>query len=664
MLMSVCFTTFTRRFVIMKLNLSTKLLPTIILSLFASALILTWISGDKIATVLEGMYSNEVDASKISSMSFLDNYIQKLQYETLQIASLNSSKDDIRFRNIDNLKATGEKLIKAHKEIDTLVFVADDGEVLAEVYNDRKIKINTSGKFALKNKSQSGTNSVGTESLYIHSEEPVRKDGLVVGAVIVGSDIFSDNTYANDLNSKLHVETTTFLGDVRYGTTLVNAAGESLRGTQFTNEQIKQQVLVEGKEHKIEMPLGASKYPFVSTYSPIRNIDENIIGMLMIGVSTESRENTLNSMRNMALVVTIITGLLFGLVNVLVVRKILIKPISVLTDLCTRLANLDLSEDAHIESSDELGVLAASTNTFVGQIRGVLSKLQEQSKTIEDASEELAMVTKAIQESTIQTENKVVNTIQNVKEMNQRCASAKTVLEDVATGIMTISSAAEEMTATIGEIANNSSNARTITTEATTEATKTSGIIKDFGDAAQEINAVTDSISNISSQTNILALNATIEAARAGAAGKGFAVVANEIKNLAQETEQATENIHVKVNDIQSSTHVAVENVESVTKVIGNINNMVTSIAAAIEQQSSVTKDISQNIGKISGNIQSTNKTIADVYEITQAVTGDVNNVGQLTEGIVTKNTQIKSSADNLALLSQELKESVDRFKL
>ena len=650
----------------MKLNLNTKLIPIVIFSLVASSSILAIVSINNISETLTHLSWEDLDMTDKSVTSRRGDYLDELHYRSIQLSIDSDVEEAIQSGNIAALKAKAEPMVKdAETRLDTIVFLSADGKVMAEIYNDSKLKIQTSGKNALARKEHYGLASVGTESLYLHSEHPVQIDGKLIGAVIVGSDIFSDNTFSDDIKKLFNSESTFFLGDVRYGTSLINPdTGTSIRGTKMTNERIKQTVLVEGKEIDEESKLPGFKETFLTAYTPLTDMDGKVIGMRMIGNSTAERNATNAKIRNTAVLIAIASVLLFGIINWLVIRNVLIKPIRILTQLCGRLQKLDLSQDANVHSTDELGELAQSTNAFVDKIREVLNKLQEQANTVGAASEELAVVTKTIQESTLQSASKLQNTVSSIEDMNKRSATAKQALEDVSSSIITISSSAEEMTATIGEIANNSSNARTITAEATDEAVKASGMIKHLGEAAQEISTVTESISSISAQTNILALNATIEAARAGAAGKGFAVVANEIKNLAQETESATGNIHGKVSDIQSSTGVAVSNVEAVTKVINDVNSIVTSIAAAIEEQSAVTRDISSSIGNISNNIQASSTTIAGVYDITKRVTEDINTVEKITEGITTGNTQISASATDLARLSHELRTSVEQFKL
>ncbi len=101
---------------------------------------------------------------------------------------------------------------------------------------------------------------------------------------------------------------------------------------------------------------------------------------------------------------------------------------------------------------------------------------------------------------------------------------------------------------------------------------------------------VTETITEISEQTNLLALNATIEAARAGEAGRGFAVVANEIKELAKQTAQATLNIKSQIDDVQRTTSSTVTEINQISDVIRRVNDIVGTIATAVEEQTAATK--------------------------------------------------------------------------
>ena len=118
-------------------------------------------------------------------------------------------------------------------------------------------------------------------------------------------------------------------------------------------------------------------------------------------------------------------------------------------------------------------------------------------------------------------------------------------------------------------------------------------------DAANEIGEVVELIKAIADQTNLLALNATIEAARAGEAGKGFAVVANEVKSLANQTAQATQEISNQINSIQEETRTAVDNIQSISKIIEEINTNSGEIRQAVDEQSRATSEIASNASQV-----------------------------------------------------------------
>jgi methyl-accepting chemotaxis protein len=216
-----------------------------------------------------------------------------------------------------------------------------------------------------------------------------------------------------------------------------------------------------------------------------------------------------------------------------------------------------------------------------------------------------------------------------------------------------VASATEEMTATIGEIAGNSEKARRITEEATRQAARISEQMNHLGQAAQEIGKVTETITEISSQTNLLALNATIEAARAGSAGKGFAVVANEIKELAQQTAAATEDIKSRIAGVQSSTAGGIAEIGKISQVIHEVSDIVAAIAAAIEEQATVTKDIARNIGEATTGVRDANVRVAESSQVTQSIAQEIAGVDQATRTMADGSEQVRASATDLSKLAE-----------
>jgi len=248
--------------------------------------------------------------------------------------------------------------------------------------------------------------------------------------------------------------------------------------------------------------------------------------------------------------------------------------------------------------------------------------------------------------------------------MSANSASVAASVEQAATNLTTVASATEEMTSTIGEIAANSERARGITGEATEQAQRVTISMQALSQAAQGIGKVTETITTISDQTKLLALNATIEAARAGAAGKGFAVVAHEIKELARQTAEATEDIKGKVSGIQSSTTGTLGDLARVSQVIGQVSEIVNSIASAIEEQSTVTKDIARNVSEAATGVKDATQRVAKISTVSQSVAKDIAAVNQATGEIALGSEQVLTNAAELSTLAEELRQTVGRFNL
>ncbi|WP_213772331.1 methyl-accepting chemotaxis protein [Bradyrhizobium sp. dw_78] len=217
---------------------------------------------------------------------------------------------------------------------------------------------------------------------------------------------------------------------------------------------------------------------------------------------------------------------------------------------------------------------------FEAAVRGALEGLQNSASSMQSAAESMSAT--AGQSSAL-------------------VSAVVSAAEETSVNVQTVSAGTEQLSSSITEIGRQVVTSADIARKAVDEAGATDATMQGLADNAARISVVVDLIQTIASQTNLLALNATIEAARAGEAGRGFAVVASEVKNLASQTAKATDEIRSQIASMQAVTESAVGAIRSIGSTIGEINEVTTAIAAAVEEQGAATREIARNIQHAAG---------------------------------------------------------------
>lgn len=308
--------------------------------------------------------------------------------------------------------------------------------------------------------------------------------------------------------------------------------------------------------------------------------------------------------------------------------------------------------------------LMIAISTMVQELQKMIRNVNESAQTLASASTQLATTSQKMVQETGLVTSKSSTVAAATEEMSANSKSVAQGMSSTTNNLASVASATEEMTSTISEIAGNTEKARNIASEAVNQAVVVADMMKALGKSAQEIGKVTEAITSISAQTNMLALNATIEAARAGTAGKGFAVVANEIKELAKQTDSATEDIKAKINGIQTSTGTAITDIDKISTVIRSVSEIVTSIAIAIEEQSSVTRDIASNIARATNGVSEANERVSQTSTVSESIARDIAGVNVSAKELDQASNQINMSANELSRLSEQLRELIQNFKV
>ncbi|WP_041794463.1 methyl-accepting chemotaxis protein [Pararhodospirillum photometricum] len=272
----------------------------------------------------------------------------------------------------------------------------------------------------------------------------------------------------------------------------------------------------------------------------------------------------------------------------------IVRAVTVLND-GLRQAEAQAAADARAKErleAEKHEALGAVADSFEAQVRSVVRGVAERAAQVHDQT--AAMVRMA-------------------GETADQSGAVTRVSLQANEHVETVAAAAEELAASIQEIARQVGAASTVSGDAVTQATDVGAIMTSLTTSTGRIGQIVQLINDVAAQTNLLALNATIEAARAGEAGKGFAVVAGEVKHLASQTARATGEIASEIGEVQKVSRDAAEAITGIGETIGRLSEITQAIAAAVEQQAAATREISGNVGEAAQGTRQVGEAIEGV---------------------------------------------------
>lgn len=413
----------------------------------------------------------------------------------------------------------------------------------------------------------------------------------------------------------------------------------------------------------------------VIALAPMLGSSDEILGYVRIVFSKAFLQKRVQENSWATFYVSILVVVFTALIGLFLARMIT-RPLKEIVEISQAIAMQgDLGRDPSIRRNDELGTLANAFRALIAYIRDIAQAADRLASgdlditvTPRSESDELSRsfvrMTATLQDmfKRLSQQSEQLNTnahgLSNISQsmgtqashLQERAVTVNDSSTQMSNDMDFISQGMANMDQTISTIATNTQSAGQATQNAV-QATKSAiQHLDHLRDAAGEISAITDFISEVSAQTKLLSLNATIEAARAGESGKGFAVVANEVKMLVRKIDEAAEKIRERIEATQSSTRDVSDGIQSINKVITQVDQLVLEISDSLQEQTATTRQTANSIN----NAAQSAKVIAGELSQIKDASGRVTNASE----------EVKQSANALSIMGDQIEKLLSQFRI
>ena len=496
------------------------------------------------------------------------------------------------------LKEQGIPLMNLMLPPATLFLRVQDPKAFGDDVSARRVTVVTSNN--------TGKPIVGVESgrdmLGIFAMTPIMRDGKSIAVADVGAAFGKE--FVERCKQRFGVDLAVHWFNGKAFMKLSSTFGDGVVATQ---DELK--AVFEGAALRRDATLGG--HPAALFLGQIKNYAGQPIALIeLVKDTTEYETAGTRAQRDLLLgTVAILAGAV--LVAFLLGRG-MSRPLAAITAVMNRLSSGDIEVTIPGgDRRDELGTMAVAVDVFRRNMieASAMREAQEIAKLQADREKralqrdmadrfeaDVKSVVTAVAQATSDMQRVAGEITTSVGGTSERAAAAAAASEEASASVGTVAAATEELASSVAEIGRQVAHSSSVADDAVVKAGQTTEMVRSLASAGEKIGDVLRLIGAIASQTNLLALNATIEAARAGEAGRGFSVVASEVKNLASQTAKATEEIAGQVTAIQSATGNCVTAIGGISHTIREISGIATTIAAAVEQQDSATREIARSV--------------------------------------------------------------------
>ena len=425
------------------------------------------------------------------------------------------------------------------------------------------------------------------------------------GSLYKGNQVMNNNFDIVDEIGKLTGGTVTiFQGNTRITTNVKKDDGSRAIGTTVSKE-VEKVVLGTGKSYVGEAEVVGTMNQ--TAYEPIKNKNGEIIGIWYVGVPNTPYEELAKEVRN-NIILFITIELLIGVIVFGLLLTKFVRPLLSIVETVSRISKGDLNvETIQVKTKDEIGKLGSSVNEMKGNLRSLISQIDETAQQVAASSDELHV-------STEQTNSATEHIAATIEQVAAGAAQEIKSVNEMASLLTHTSDQLSQVVQHNGQVALYSENALEKTDKGllaighaenqmesiNQKVDSLALVVKKLGDRSNEIGTITEVITSIADQTNLLALNAAIEAARAGEHGRGFAIVSEEVRKLAEQSAESAQQISQLISHIQDETKIAVESMESVSTEVVQGTDAVNEAGQSFSQIQLTVNDVTMKVEEVS----------------------------------------------------------------
>ncbi len=369
-------------------------------------------------------------------------------------------------------------------------------------------------------------------------------------------------------------------------------------------------------------------------------------------VATTIQDESQKSVSN-AVIAIFVVMLISTLVAVFIAYRTvtaIVKPLGKINAMLGIVASGDLTQQLNDRSQDEFGELSRNINKVNQSLQQLIQGIISRSTQLAAASEETSAITLQTTQAIREQKSQVTQAATATTEMS---STSQGVLQSSNDALNEIKNADKEAERVKGISLEN----KAIITQLSREVEQASQVINKLHKDSASIGSILDVIRGIAEQTNLLALNAAIEAARAGEQGRGFAVVADEVRSLASKTQASTQEIQAMIQALQSGAHAAVEAMNKGKKQAEDCvakTEVATSALDSITHAVHLAHDMSEQISSAA----------KEQHQVSAEISGLLESIVAIAEQTASGAEQTSASSHEVAKLAEELRRSVDQFKV